>query len=246
MRMFALALASMAFVGREAAAAPDGLLGFRAASSADELQREKAFDAAIDPADLRSWMEQMSSEPNQVGSPHDKANAEFTLAKFKEWGWDARIETFDVLYPTPKSVSVELVAPVAYKARLSEPAVDGDRTSSRTAGALPPYNIYGADGDVTADLVYVNYGTARGLRRAREARHRRQGQDRDRALRRLLARAQAQARAGARRRRMHHLLGPPRGGLLVRATSIRRAPTGRTTASSADPSPTSRSIPATR
>ncbi|MGA2016642.1 MAG: transferrin receptor-like dimerization domain-containing protein [Opitutaceae bacterium] len=158
MRMFALALASMAFMGREAAAAPDGLLGFRAASSADELQREKAFDAAIDPADLRSWMEQMSSEPNQVGSPHDKANAEFTLAKFKEWGWEARIETFDVLYPTPKSLLVELVAPVEYKARLSEPAVDGDRTSSRTAGALPPYNIYCADGDVTADLVYVNYG----------------------------------------------------------------------------------------
>src|SRR5271166_2055962 len=139
MRMFALALAGLAIIGRAAAAAPDGLLGFRAASSSGELQREKAFDAAIDPADLRSWMEQMSSEPNQVGSPHDKANAEFTLAKFKEWGWEAKIETFEVLYPTPKSLAVEMVAPVEYKARLSEPAVDGDRTSSRTAGALPPY-----------------------------------------------------------------------------------------------------------
>jgi N-acetylated-alpha-linked acidic dipeptidase len=158
MRMFALALAGLALLGRETAAAPDGLLGFRTIASADELQREKAFDAAIDPADLRSWMEQMSSEPNQVGSPHDKANAEFMLAKFKEWGWEARIETFEVLYPTPKSMAVELVAPSAFKARLSEPAVDGDRTSSRAAGALPPYNIYCADGDVTADLVYVNFG----------------------------------------------------------------------------------------
>ena len=101
----------------------------------------------------------MSSEPNQVGSPHDKANAEFMLGKFKEWGWDARIETFYVLYPTPKSESLELVAPVPYKARLLEPPVEGDRTSDHTAGGLPPYNIYGADGDVTADLVYVNYGT---------------------------------------------------------------------------------------
>ena len=80
-------------------------------------------------------------------------------AKFKEWGWDARIETFYVLYPTPKSESLELVAPVPYKARLLEPPVAGDRTSDHTAGGLPPYNIYGADGDVTADLVYVNFGT---------------------------------------------------------------------------------------
>src|SRR5271169_509683 len=122
-RIVGLALAGVALLGRGAGAAPDGLLGFRAASSADELAREKAFDAAVDPADLRSWMEQMSSEPNQVGTPHDKANAEFTLAKFKEWGWDARIETFEVLYPTPKSLTVELVAPSAYKARLMEPPI---------------------------------------------------------------------------------------------------------------------------
>jgi len=158
MRIVGMALAGVALMGRGADAAPDGLLGFRAASSAEELAREKAFDAALDPADLRSWMEQMSSEPNQVGTPHDKANADFTLAKFKEWGWDARIETFEVLYPTPKSLTVELVAPSAFKARLAEPPIDGDRTSSRTSGALPPYNIYGADGDVTADLVYVNFG----------------------------------------------------------------------------------------
>jgi len=152
-------LAAGAVFGPFASAAPDNLFGFRSASSAAELETERAFDASIDPAELRSWLEQMSSEPNQVGSPHDKANAEFMLGKFKEWGWDARIETFTVLYPTPKSESLELVAPVPYKARLLEPPVAGDGTSDHTAGGLPPYNIYGADGDVTADLVYVNYGT---------------------------------------------------------------------------------------
>lgn len=140
-------------------AAPEGLLGYRSASATAELESERAFDASIDPAELRSWLEQMSSEPNQVGSPHDKANADFMAAKFKEWGWDARIETFTVLYPTPKSESLELVAPVSYKARLLEPPVEGDRTSDHTAGGLPPYLVYGADGDVTADLVYVNFGT---------------------------------------------------------------------------------------
>ena len=140
-------------------AAPEGLLGYKAESAEAELESERTFDASIDPAELRSWLEQMSSEPNQVGSPHDKANADFMAAKFKEWGWDARIETFYVLYPTPKSESLELVAPVTYKARLLEPPVEGDRTSDHTAGGLPPYNIYGGDGDVTADLVYVNFGT---------------------------------------------------------------------------------------
>jgi N-acetylated-alpha-linked acidic dipeptidase len=139
-------------------ATPDSLLGFRAASCADELAREKAFDGAVSPSDMRSWLEQMSSEPNQVGSPHDKANADFMLGLLTEWGWDAHIETFYVLYPTPKSETVEMVAPVAFRARLSEGPVEGDRTSSRTHGGLPPYNIYGADGDVTADLVYVNFG----------------------------------------------------------------------------------------
>jgi len=150
-------LASAALAACAASAAPGALLGFRAASSEAELGTEKAFDAAIDPADLRSWMEQLSSEPNQVGSPHDKANADFMLAKFKEWGWDARIETFDVLYPTPKSVSLELVAPTSFKAKLSEGPIEGDKTSG-VDGGLPPYNVYGADGDVTADLIYVNFG----------------------------------------------------------------------------------------
>lgn len=137
--------------------APEGLLGFKSASAAAEIESEKSFDAAIDPAELRSWLEQLSSEPNQVGSPHDKANADFMLAKFTEWGWDARIETFYVLYPTPKSETLELVGPVPFKAKLNEAPVAGDKTSD-LAGRLPPYNVYCADGDVTADLVYVNFG----------------------------------------------------------------------------------------
>ncbi len=151
-------LAGAFLLGPIAWGATDEIFGFKAASAAAELQREKAFDGAIDRDELRSWLERLSSEPNQVGSAHDKANADFMLGKFREWGWDARIETFSVLYPTPKSELVELVAPTPYRARLFEPAVDGDRTSGRTEGALPPYNVYGADGDVTADLIYVNFG----------------------------------------------------------------------------------------
>jgi N-acetylated-alpha-linked acidic dipeptidase len=155
------AIAGLAMAAAFAADTPAGandLEGFTSAAAASEAQLEQRFDADLSAAELRSWLEQMSSAPNHVGSPHDKANAEFELAKFKEWGWDASIEVFSVLYPTPKEVSVELIAPTHFKALLSEPAIEGDRTSTQTKDELPPYNVYGADGDVTAELVYVNQG----------------------------------------------------------------------------------------
>jgi N-acetylated-alpha-linked acidic dipeptidase len=136
----------------------DALQGFSPRDAAVERQLETRFDADLSAADLRSWMEQLSSAPNHVGSVHDKANAEFILKQFREWGWDAAIEEFSVLYPTPREVRVELIAPTRFVARLREPAVKGDRTSQITRGVLPPYNVYGADGDVTAALVYVNQG----------------------------------------------------------------------------------------
>ena len=112
----------------------------------------------INSADQMSWLEQMSSAPNHVGSPHDKANADMQLALFKQWGWDAHIERFDVLYPTPISTTLELVTPERVKLGGQEPPIAEDPTSSRTADALPPYVAYQGDGDVTAPVVYVNYG----------------------------------------------------------------------------------------
>ena len=160
----ALALGCLLLTFSAAAALPahpspaDGMLGFTADGAAQQQSLEQRFDALLDPADQRAWLQQMSSQPNQVGAPHDKANAEFMLAKFREWGWDAHIETFDVLYPTPKKVALELLGPKPYTAKLSEPPIPGDATSAIREGTLPPYNVYGADGDVTAPLVYVNYG----------------------------------------------------------------------------------------
>ncbi len=147
-----------AAVGAAASDAPAPLVGFTDAHATDQLALEKKFDAQLDPADQRVWLERMSAEPNHVGSPHDKANADFMLEKFREWGWDARIETSYVLYPTPQKVALEMVEPAQFTARLQEPPVAGDRTSQKTKDALPPYVAYSADGDVTAELVYVNQG----------------------------------------------------------------------------------------
>ena len=100
----------------------------------------------------------LSAHPHHVGSPYDKQNADWILAKFKEWGWDAHVETFQILFPTPKERIVELVEPTHFVAKLQEPPIPGDPTSNQQAEQLPPYHAYSADGDVTAPLIYVNYG----------------------------------------------------------------------------------------
>jgi N-acetylated-alpha-linked acidic dipeptidase len=128
MRAILPIFAILGFLAPAGNAAPGPLMGFKSAGAAAERESEKAFDAAIDPAEMRSWLEQLTAEPNQVGSPHDKANADFQVAKFKEWGWDAHIETFYVLYPTPKSESLEMVGPTSFKAKLFEAPKEGDRT----------------------------------------------------------------------------------------------------------------------
>jgi N-acetylated-alpha-linked acidic dipeptidase len=130
------------------------------APAVDEKALEAKFDSMINPAEMDAWLKEMAYLPNHVGSAHDKQNAEYQLKLFKEWGWDAKIETFWALYPTPISESLELVsgAGAPFKATLTEPPIPGDASSTRSQDALPAYVAYQGDGDVTAPLVYVNYG----------------------------------------------------------------------------------------
>jgi N-acetylated-alpha-linked acidic dipeptidase len=135
------------------------LYGYSAESSRVERQWEEKMRAIPDPKNLRAYMERLSARPHNVGSPYDKDNAEWILAKFKEFGLDAHIETFSVLFPTPKERLVELVDGGPHvTAKLQEPPLPEDPTSNQTAEQLPTYNAYSIDGDVTAPLVYVNYG----------------------------------------------------------------------------------------
>ena len=119
---------------------------------------ETAFRSIPKAENLRAWMKHLSARPHHVGSPYDKENAEWILAKFREFGLSARIETFEVLFPTPKERAVELLEPVKFTANLREPAEAVDPTSNQASEQLPTYNAYSIDGDVTAPLVYVNYG----------------------------------------------------------------------------------------
>ena len=142
-----------------APADPDQLTGYTHDHAQSERQWEQKFRAMPDPAHIRDDMQRLSARPHHVGSPYDKDNTEWLLSTFKSWGLDAHVETFDVLFPTPRQRAVELVEPKKYVARLEEPAIAVDPTSGQKAEQLPTYNAYSIDGDVTAPLVYVNYGT---------------------------------------------------------------------------------------
>lgn len=138
---------------------PDNKLsGFTKESSRRQLEIEKKFDSYLSANHLRDRMKRMSSQPNQLGSPHDKKNAEYLKSLFTSWGFDAQIEEFKVLFPTPKERLLEMTAPNHFKASLKEPTLKEDGTSSIRKNSLPPYNAYAGDGDVTAELVYVNQG----------------------------------------------------------------------------------------
>src|SRR6266480_3728584 len=150
---------SLAPVGNHVAADEQPLLGYSAESSRAERQWEEKLRAIPSTDNLRAYMQKLSARPHHVGSPADKDNAEWIAAKFKEFGLDTHIEQFDVLFPTPKERVVELVeGGPKFVAKLQEPALPEDLTSNQQSEQLPTYNAYSIDGDVTAQLVYVNYG----------------------------------------------------------------------------------------
>jgi N-acetylated-alpha-linked acidic dipeptidase len=131
--------------------------GFTAADAQAEREVERRFLAVPSPANLREYMQAIAKEPHHAGSAGSRKVAEYVLGKFRSWGLDASIEESEALMPFPTERVVELVSPERFTAMLKEPAVAEDEDSS-DAGQLPTFNAYAADGDVTADLVYVNYG----------------------------------------------------------------------------------------
>ena len=154
----ALLVLASALSGHAQEAKPAAIQGFSKARLAAQREREQRFDAQISTANLETWLERLAGRPHHAGSPHGKANVEFMASLLRDWGYRVEIKQYDVLFPTPKVRLVELVAPTRFTARLSEPPVTGDAMSALASEALPTFNRYSADGDVTGDLVYVNYG----------------------------------------------------------------------------------------
>src|SRR5437016_5453640 len=134
------------------------LLGFDREGSDREHVLEKQFDSFLKKENLREWMKRLSARPHHLGSPYGKENADFIASLFRSWGYETQIERFDVLFPTPKTRLLEMTSPEKFTAKLEEPTLKEDATSGQKSEQLPTYNAYSINGDVTGQLVYVNYG----------------------------------------------------------------------------------------
>jgi len=145
-------------VAQSAPSSSSALLGYTDANAKVERDWENRFRAIPEAKRAHENMRLLAAHPHHVGSEAQRKNAEWMVARYKEWGWDAHIEQFDVLYPMPKTMLLEMVGPKPFKAKLDEPPLAEDPYTHEKATQLPGYNIYSADGDVTGPLVYANYG----------------------------------------------------------------------------------------
>jgi N-acetylated-alpha-linked acidic dipeptidase len=133
------------------------LSGFYDSNALEELKTEKAFDEQISRENIGKTIQDLSSVPHHVGSPGSRQVAEKIQQKFRDFGFDVHMDVYQVLFPVPKIRILEMTVPQIYHALLKEPALREDGTSGQK-DQLPTYNAWSADGNVTAELVYVNYG----------------------------------------------------------------------------------------
>ncbi|MEP7317100.1 MAG: transferrin receptor-like dimerization domain-containing protein [Panacibacter sp.] len=133
------------------------ITGFTDQSAAQQFALEQKFDAGLSAVNIGNTIKELSSKPHNLGSAGSKSVAQNIYNRFKIYGFDVRIDEYKVLFPTPKTRILEITGSTTYKALLKEPALKEDATSGQ-ADQLPTYNAWSADGDVTGQLVFVNYG----------------------------------------------------------------------------------------
>jgi N-acetylated-alpha-linked acidic dipeptidase len=129
----------------------------RAAESAPQ-QTEEKFKTEVSSERIGGYIRDMTARPNYPGAPFANALAQQTLALFEGWGWEAKIETFSVMFPRAVEQTVELLGAEPYRASIHEGPIAGDHYTENQAEILQPQYVYGPDGDITAPLVYVNLG----------------------------------------------------------------------------------------
>ena len=150
-------LVLLAGISLSTASEEPALRGFVDDEVASQLVWENRYRELPEPQNIRSYMQSISEEPHHAGGPGSKRVAEYILSKFESWGLTAWIEEYEALMPMPTERVLELLKPETFTAKLEEPALAEDKDSS-DSDQLPPFNAYAADGEVTGQLVYVNYG----------------------------------------------------------------------------------------
>ncbi len=141
--------------------APDAarpMLGYTPDQAISQRALEERFDGFLSADRVWEWIRILSARPHHVGSAYGKMNADLMAERLRSWGYETQIETFYVLFPTPRLRVLEMLAPVPFRAALSEPPIKGDASSAYVEEQLPVYHAYSTDGDVTGEVVYVNHG----------------------------------------------------------------------------------------
>src|SRR5213593_189985 len=132
--------------------------GFSAKTSDIQRQFEEEFRSVPQPATAREELRRLTSEAHIAGSPEDYATAVYVRDQMRSFGLQSDLKEYQVLLPYPRTPSiVELLAPRRERLQVREDIIPEDPTSS-SRKIVPLYNGYGASGDLTAPLVYVNYG----------------------------------------------------------------------------------------
>jgi len=152
------AIAAVGWLSAQGAtSAPAGVRGFSAAAGAAELARERELKSAQNAAANEADFDVMTAEPHHAGSPYEIKLADYVAGKFKEFGIEATKYEYSVLLPWPGERRIEIVAPDQVKLQVEEEKIRGDQWADKP-GILPAYNAYSPSGDVTGDIVYVNFG----------------------------------------------------------------------------------------
>ncbi len=134
------------------------ITGFSKDGAEAQFKLEEKFDAQLRVENLDQWLKKLTLRPHHVGSAYGKENAEYMRDLLRSWGYDAQIESYQILFPTPKVRVLEMTTPTKFVAKLAEPMIKEDPTAAVGKDQLPVYNAWSADGDVTGELVFVNYG----------------------------------------------------------------------------------------
>jgi N-acetylated-alpha-linked acidic dipeptidase len=143
----------------QSASAPAAVLdGFTPAGSIEERRWEDEFRAVPTPASAREHLRRLTAEPHIAGSKEDYATAIYVRDQIRSYGIASELNEYEVLLPYPKQPGiVELTRPRLEKLAVKEPVIAEDPSSSNPK-IVPLFNGYSPSGDVTAPLVYVNYG----------------------------------------------------------------------------------------
>src|SRR3954469_22941684 len=132
------------------------LIGYAAANAAKERTLEANAINRPSPAAASAHSRELSKETHVAGTPAQARTRDYVIAQMKKWGMETEVRAYDVWMPRPVSVKASRVSPSPKEFALAEPPVAGDPASS--LAQYPTVNGYSGEGDVTAEIVYVNYG----------------------------------------------------------------------------------------